>query len=186
MKKHLAVAGVVAAVLVTSMAVVAAQRPGGLGPRGGGFGPGQGQGMGLGQGAGQGQGFGRRGGGPGGPMLGRGGPGMMLMGLDLSSEQQAQVKTLFESEREANQAGRQAVAEARQALHAAIFANVVDPGTIAGLQEKIAAAEQAQLKRSVDTQLTLSGILTPEQRAKVLARDGRGGRGGRGGWGGRH
>jgi Spy/CpxP family protein refolding chaperone len=169
MRKQLVFAGVVVAGLVLTMAVANAQRPGGLG-----FGPGFGQGMGP--------GFGRQGGGPGGPggMFGRGGGrGMMLAGLDLTANQQEQVKALFESERDANQAGQQAIAEARQALHAAIFANVVDPGAVSALQAKIIAAEQAQLSREVQSQLTLSGILTADQRAKMLAQSGPGrGRGG--------
>ena len=183
MRKQLAFAGVVVAGLVLTMAVANAQRPGGRGP-GGGLGQGVGQGQGPGQGFGQGQGFGpgmgRQGGGPGGrgAMFGRGGgPGMMLAGLDLSAAQQEQVKALFESERETNQAGQQAIGDARQALHAAIFANVVDNGAVAALQAKIVAAEQAQLSRHVQTQLTLSGILTADQRAKVLTHRGRGGRG---------
>lgn len=180
MRKQLAFAGVVVAGLVLTMAVANAQRPGGSGP-GGGLGQGVGQGQGPGQGQGFGPGFGRQGGGPGGPgrgMFGRGGgPGMMLAGLDLSAAQQEQVKALFESERETNQAGQQAIGEARQALHAAIFANVVDNGAVAALQAKIVAAEQAQLSRHVQTQLTMSGILTADQRAKVLTHRGRGGRG---------
>lgn len=174
MRKQLAFAGVVVAGLVVTMAVASAQRPGGMGQ-------GRGPGQGIGQGQGFGPGFGRQGGGPGGPggrgggMFGRGGgPGMMLAGLDLTAAQQEQVKALVESERDANQAGRQAIGEARQALHAAIFANVVDPGAAAALQTKITAAEQVQLAREVQTQLTLSNILTPEQRAKMLNRRGPG------------
>ena len=180
MRKQWVFAGVVAAVLVATVAVTSAQRPGGMGPRGGGMGQGlgPGQGFGPGQGQGLGQGFGRRGGGPGGPggpMFGRGGgPAMMLAGLDLTSDQQAQVKALFESERDANQAALESLAEARHALHAAIFANVVDPGAVAALQTKIGAAEQAQLARHIQMQTALSGILTADQRAKMLARGGRG------------
>ena len=172
MKKLLTFAGVVVAGLVVTMAVAHAQRPGGMGR------------LGMGPGQGPGQGFGRMGGGPGGggPMFGRGGgPAMMLAGLDLSADQQAQVKTLFESERDSHQANMKALAEARQALHAAIFANTVDSGAVASLQAKVAAAEQAQLAAQVQTQLTLAGILTPDQRAKLAARGGRGmGRGGPG------
>ena len=185
MKKLLVFAGVVVAGLVITMVAVNAQRAGGRGPGGG-------QGVGQGQGQGFGPGFGRQGGGPGGPgvpggpgrgMFGRGGgPAMMLAGLGLTEAQREQVKALFESEREINQAGQQAIIVAREALHAALFANVTDGSAIAALQAKIIAAEQVQLSRHVQTQLTLSGILTAEQRARVLARQGRGGRGpGRGG-----
>jgi Spy/CpxP family protein refolding chaperone len=115
-------------------------------------------------------------------MLARGGgPGMVLRGLDLTDDQQSQVKALFESERDAAKAGAEAVFTARQALHAALFANVVDSGAVASLQAKVAAAEQTELAREVQTQLALSNILTADQRAKVLARGGRGGREGRGG-----
>lgn len=179
MKKQMAFAGVVVAGLVLTMAVASAQRPGG--------GPGQGVGQGQGLGQGMGPGFGRQGGGPGGPggpgrgMFGRGGgPAMMLAGLDLTAAQHEQVKALFESEREAKQAGQQAIGEAREALHAAIFANVVDHGAVTAVQAKITAAEQAQLAREVQVQLTLSGILTADQRAKVLEHKGRGRGPGRG------
>ncbi len=144
MKKHLAFAGVVVAGLVVTMAVVQAQRPGGMGRFGG-------------------------------------APGMMLAGLNLSADQQAQIKTLFEAERDSRRAGMRALADARQALHAAVFANAVDAGAVAALQAKVIAAEQAQLAARVQTELTLAGILTPDQRAKLLARGGRGpGRGGPG------
>lgn len=169
MKKNLMTAGAVAAGLVLMMAVASAQGPGqGFGPRGGG------QGMG--------QGMGRQSGGPGGPMFGRGGgPRMMLAGLNLTNDQQAQVKSLMESERDVTQASARALAEARGALHAAIFANTVDTGAVAALQAKVAAAEQAQLAQEVQTQLAVAGILTPDQRAKMAARSGRGpGRGGPG------
>lgn len=172
MKKHLVMSGVVVMGLVFAAATINAQRPGGFGPRGGGqgLGPGQGQGLGAGQG--------RLG------MMGRGGPagrgggaGFMLAGLGLTDAQQEQVKSLFESERAANQQSMQAIGELRQQLHAAVFAPTVDQTAVSALQAKIVAAEQAQLSRHVQTQLTLSGILTPEQRAKVAARQGRGGRG---------
>lgn len=170
--KVIAVAAVVVAAAMWT-ATVSAQRPGGLGPRGGGQGQGQGLGM-----------MGRGPGGPGGP-AGRGGAGPMLAGLGLSEEQQTQVKALFESERAAEEQNRQAMGELRQQLHAAVFAATVDQGAVSSLQAKIVAAEQAQLSRHVQTQLTLSGILTPEQRAKVAAHQGRGGRGPGGEGGGR-
>lgn len=179
MKKQLLFAGAVVAGIVLSAAAINAQRPGGLGPRGG-------AGIGQGLGPGQGQVVGRGGfrGGPGGPGFGRmGGRGpMMLGGLDLTDDQKAKVKTLFESEREANQDGAKALNDARQALRDAIFANAVDGGAIANLTAKVAAAEKAQLERHVQTQQALAGILTPEQRAKLAERGGRGpGRGGFGG-----
>lgn len=149
-----------------------------MGPRGGGAG--------IGQGLGPGQGVGRGGfrGGPGGPGFGgMGGRGpMMLAGLDLTDDQQARVKALLDGERDANQDGAKALQEARRALHDAIFANAVDGGAIAALTAKVAAAEKAQLERHVQTQQALAGILTPEQRATLAARGGRGpGRGGFGG-----
>lgn len=176
MKKHMVFAGVLVAGLVMSIAVANAQRPGGMGLRGGrqgqvvGQGPGQGFGPGAGRfGGGPGGQFGR---GPGGPGMGRGrGAGlMMLAGLDLTEQQKTQVKSLFESQRDAGHGDMQALIEARQALHGALFANVVDAGAIAGLQAKVAAAEQAQLEKHVKNQLALSAILTSEQRATLLAR----------------
>ena len=164
MRKHIAVAAVVVACLAWTMAVANAQRPGGA----------------VGAGAGQGGGarLGGRPGGAGGPgMFGRGGPGVMLGGLDLTADQQTQVKQLMESERDASRQSRQALGEARQALHAAIFGSPVDSAAVAALQARVVAAEQAQLNREVQLQLTLAGILTPEQRAKVLARKGPGGLG---------
>lgn len=198
MKKQLIYAGVVMVGLVATMAVAHAQRPGGLGPRGGaGQGVGQGQGPGPGQGLGQGQGpgqrlgrMGRGPGGPGGPMFarggrgGRGGPGLMLAGLGLTDDQKTQVKALFEGEREATKGDAQALREARQALHAAIFGG--GNADVAGLQAKLLAAEQAMLAHRIANQTALAGILTAEQKAKLLARGGGRGPGrGPGGGGGR-
>lgn len=165
MKKLMAVAVVVVAGLGWTMAVAHAQLPGG--------GPGP-------QGGGGRQGIGRLGGGPGGPGgAGRGaGPGINLAALNLSDDQQTQVKALFESERATNQANALAVMEARAALRAAVFAPTVDSNALTGLQAKVSAAEQAQLASEVQSELTLAGILTPEQRAKVASHRGPGRNGG--------
>lgn len=166
MRKLIAVAVVVAAGLGWTMTVTHAQLPGG------------GQGVGRGQGVGQGRALGRVGGGPGG-MPGRGGGrGVILGGLGLTEDQHAQVKALFESERASHQANVKALMEARSALREAIFANSVDANAVAALQARIVAAEQAQLSAEVKTELALSGILTPEQRAKVATRRGPGRAGG--------
>ena len=105
---------------------------------------------------------------------------MMLAGLDLTDDQKAQVKQIFESERDANQAARQAQHEARQALQAAIFGANGAGANVAALQAKVMAGEQALLAQHVATQKALSGILTVEQKVKLLERGGRRGGGERG------
>lgn len=175
MKKLLAAVAVVAACVAWTAAVADAQRPNGLGNGAGSADQGQGPGRQGRLGGPRGM-FGRGGpAGPGGP----GAPGFMLGGLNLSDDQQAQVKAAVEADRSANKDLRKAAGDAHQALRAAILGANANSGDIASLQAKVAASEQARLAADVKLQTTIAGILTPEQRAALLARGGPGrGRGG--------
>lgn len=169
MTKRTIFTGAMAAFLVAGLALVDAQgriggglggqRPGQLGV--GGQRPGQ-----LGIGGRQGGGRGGRMGGARGDQLG-GGPLAELAQLDLTADQRAKVRDIMEADRTANMDAMQALADARHALNAAIYAATPDAAAIASLQAKIIDGETAQLAREVKIRQSIAAILTPEQKAKL-------------------
>ena len=107
-----------------------------------------------------------------GPGFGRGGPGgpfPVLVHLNLTDDQKAQIKTLLDEERtqtDAQSPGRKLM-ELQRTLSAAVFADVPDTAQIDQLRASIAEAEAAALARRVDMQLKVAQILTPEQRQRA-------------------
>jgi len=112
-------------------------------------------------------GGGRMGGARGGQM---GGPLAELAQLDLSADQRAKVRDIMDADRAANADAMQALADARQALNAAIYAATPDAGAITALQAKVVAGETAQLAREVKIRQSIAEILTPEQKAKLTGK----------------
>ena len=109
---------------------------------------------------------GRMGRGFGGPGIGGpGGPQAVLRQLDLTDQQREQIKVLM-TERRQEQPGAR-MRELQQQLHAAVFADTVDAAKIEELKTAIASAEAELLAARIDTQVKISQILTPEQRAKA-------------------
>lgn len=107
--------------------------------------------------------MGRGPGGPGGP----GGP-MMLGRLNLTEAQRTQVQKLMEDNRQAHEPLRQKMAEAQQALRAAIFAdNGPDLAAIKAAQDAIRALEPEMAQNRVDMEIAVAKILTPEQRKQL-------------------
>jgi Spy/CpxP family protein refolding chaperone len=129
----------IAVIAMVAMIPVAAQGPQGRG------------------GGGQGRGFG----GPGGP----GGPMAILNQLNLTDQQQEQIKTIHQERRQERPGAD--MRELQKQLRTAIFADTVDIATIEGLKTAIASAEAAMLSGRVDTEVKISQVLTPEQRAKA-------------------
>ena len=119
-----------------------------------------------GRGHGQGRGFGGPGG-PGGPG-GRGGPGgpmAILNQLNLTDQQQEQIKAIHQERREERPGADRM--ELQKQLQTAIFADTVDLAKIEGLKTAIASAEAAMLSGRIDTEVKISQVLTTEQRAKA-------------------
>lgn len=109
---------------------------------------------------------GRMGRGFGGP--GMGGPGggpAVLRQLNLTDQQREQIKVLM-NERRQEQPGAK-MRELQQQLHTAIFADTVDMAKLEALKTAIASAEADLLAARIETQVKISQILTPEQRAKA-------------------
>lgn len=109
---------------------------------------------------GQGRGFG----GPGGPG-GRGGPMAILHQLNLTDQQQEQIKAIHQERRDERPGAN--LMELRRRLQTAIFADTVDLAAVEGLKTAIASAEAAMLSGRIDTEVKISQVLTPEQRAKA-------------------
>jgi Spy/CpxP family protein refolding chaperone len=165
MKKRLAVGagavalaiGLVGAGFAGAQQISAAQGPGVGAPaqRGGGpFGPGRGgRGMGM--------------GGPGRAM----GPGGLLgpafRQLDLTDAQKDSVKGIVESHREEMRTLGQRAMNARQALDAAISADVFDEATVRTTAAEVAAvdADLAVMRAKVYSEVYQ--LLTPEQQSKL-------------------
>jgi Spy/CpxP family protein refolding chaperone len=114
-------------------------------------------------GRGQGSGFGGPGS-PGGPG-GRGGPMAILSQLNLTDQQQEQIKAIHQERRE-ERPGADTM-ELHKQLQTAIFADTVDLAKIEGLKTAIASAEAAMLSARIDTEVKISQVLTAQQRAKA-------------------
>jgi periplasmic protein CpxP/Spy len=118
------------------------------------------------QAPGQGRGFGS--GGRSGQGPGRGGM-VMLRGLDLNEDQQAQIKAIHDAERDSHQ-GPPAEFELQRQLQAEVFADAPDAQKLTSLQQQIAQAQSARLSNRIATEQKIAQVLTAEQRAKVRER----------------
>lgn len=129
--------------------------------------------------------------GPGGP--GRpGGPGVvaLLRGLDLTTEQREQIRSIISAQRGSDNRPGHEVASLQRQLQLALLSDPPDTGRIDELKATIAAAQPEALAARVDVVSRIAQVLTPDQRAQArqkLEQAGprRGGMGGRGGRGGR-
>src|SRR5215212_6277631 len=115
---------------------------------------------------------GRRGpAGPGGPgfggPMGRGGPMMLLRGLDLTDAQKDQVKAIMQSHQEDRKALGDRAQTAHQALQAAITAESVDEALIRQRSADVAAVEADIAVAEARTHAEVWQILTPAQKAKA-------------------
>ena len=99
---------------------------------------------------------------------GPGGPLFALRGLNLTDDQQAQIKAVLDEARpdRADAAGRK-VAELRRSLRAAIFSENPDQAQIEQLRAALAEAQASAIARRVEVASKISQILTPEQRQKM-------------------
>lgn len=104
-------------------------------------------------------------GGPGGP--GRGGPMMLLRGLDLTDAQKDQVKSLMQSHAEERKALGDRARAAHQALQAAITADSLDEALIRQRSADVAAVDADMAVAEARTHAEVWQILTPEQKAKA-------------------
>ena len=125
-----------------------------------------------------------------GPAMGRSGGQMGPMGmfrrLDLSTQQKDELKATFQAQRDQNQAVRDRVRKAEQALQTELLADAPDQGKIQQLQTDLNQAQQDALGARVAMELKAYQILTPAQRQQLRdAQARRGSRmGRRGRWGG--
>jgi protein CpxP len=104
-------------------------------------------------------------GGPGGP--GRGGPMMLLRGLDLTDTQRDQVKSITQSHADERKALADRARTAHQALQAAITAESVDEALIRQRSADVAAVEADMAVAEARTHAEVWQILTSEQKAKA-------------------
>jgi Spy/CpxP family protein refolding chaperone len=116
------------------------------------------------------------------------GPQRLFRGLDLTQEQRDQLRVLAEERRQQDEPEATRLRELNDALHAELFADVPDQGTIEQLKIDLNQAHRQALDARVAAQLKLAQVLTPEQRQQVReARNqprtrGRFGPRGAGGW----
>lgn len=118
---------------------------------------------------------GRMGGrGPGGPGMGRGGPGgpggPMAFGLDprdLTDAQREQIKAIRQRHMEAITPLADRANKAHQALNLAVLAG---NGDLRGLSQEIGAAEAELAFATAQIETEVLGVLTPEQKQKIQAR----------------
>lgn len=137
----------------------------------------------------QGPGFGGPppGGGPGmpgprrGPMGGIMGFGPGFRELNLTDDQQAQLKQIAESHRDELRAAGEKVGAAREAMRALMEADTIDENAIRAKSQEVAAAEAEIMILNAKVRQQSLQVLTPEQQAKLKEmRDKRPGPGGPG------
>ena len=116
-----------------------------------------------------------RGGRMGGPLAGP------LVGLNLTAEQQTKVAELRRAGREESAPIDKELNTAQAALHRELFADTQDTAKVGDLAAKVTALQKQLVDLQVKNSAALSAVLTPEQRATMREREGRGGgpRGGR-------
>jgi Spy/CpxP family protein refolding chaperone len=120
--------------------------------------------------AGPGRGFGGPGrrGGPGRP----GGPGgplgeLGLRGVDLTAEQRQQVRAVMESHQAELQALHQREQEARDAMRAAVTADIFDEGAIRARSAEVAAVAADSAVARARIRAEVLPLLTPDQRQQA-------------------
>jgi Spy/CpxP family protein refolding chaperone len=137
---------IILSVVIAGVLGLAAYTAAGAQGRGPGFGPGRAGGPGFGPGA-----------------------GFLLRGLDLTDEQEAQVKAIRQAARGDRQ-GPPAEVSLHQQLQAEILAEVPDVQKIETIRDQIAQAQVARLAKQVEIEQKIAAVLTPEQRARALER----------------
>ena len=98
-----------------------------------------------------------------------GGPLMQLGRLDLNEAQREQIKSIREGNREAAQAASNRVRVAREALQAAVTADVVNEGAIRAVAAELGAAEGDAAVQRAYVHAQLWHVLTADQQ--VAARE---------------
>jgi periplasmic protein CpxP/Spy len=113
----------------------------------------------------RGRGFGHGADGRGGPGPGRGAMSV-LRGLDLTADQQAQIKALRDAEREPRD-GPPAELTLHRQLQAEVFADAPDAQKLTSLQQQVVQAQAARLARQIAIDQKIAQVLTAEQRTDV-------------------
>ena len=118
-------------------------------------------------------------GGPGMRMRGPGGPGFGFRGLDLTDDQQEQLKRIAESHRDEMQAAGEKVRAAHEAMRALTDADSIDESAIRAKSAEIGAANAEMMILHAKIRKESMPVLTSEQLAKLKERrdDGPGPRG---------
>jgi|CXWL01.1.fsa_nt_gi protein CpxP len=100
-----------------------------------------------------------------------GGPAMFLLhGLDLTDDQESQIKALHEAQEETIEAQSEALGEARKALHQMVLSGTYTEAAAAPYAAQIgtASAEMARLHAKLGSEIY--NLLTPEQRTEISER----------------
>jgi Spy/CpxP family protein refolding chaperone len=90
-----------------------------------------------------------------------------LRSVDLTPEQQTQIRQAFETSRQQMKATAEELQTLRQELRATLFAPETDTAKLKELQAAIAAKELAFNKERTNLLLQIKGLLTPEQRKQM-------------------
>lgn len=102
------------------------------------------------------------------------GPGMgpmwqgLVMRLDLSDQQRAEIKSLLTDQRESERTLREQMRAMQQQLAAAVYASAPDTVAVADLVGRLAEAQRQALDADVALQLKVSALLSEAQRAQLL------------------
>lgn len=112
-------------------------------------------------------------GGPGGPgmrMRGPGGPGFGFRGLDLTNDQQEQLKKIAESHRDEVRAAGEKVRTAHEAMRGLTDGDTIDEAAIRAKSAEVGAANAEMMILQAKIRKESMQVLTSEQLAKLKER----------------
>lgn len=90
----------------------------------------------------------------------------MFRRLDLSAEQQAEVKRILDERRDTQQQQRQALRDNHQALHELATTSAYDPQRVRALADEQARLQADMIVARTETLHRVHQVLTPEQQAQ--------------------
>ncbi len=101
------------------------------------------------------------------PSTQKGERGNRFQQLNLSTEQQAQIKTIREQSKTSNQGLRDQMKTAREQLKTLLASNNASEDSIRQAHQQVQSLAQQMGDRRFDTMLQVRQVLTPEQRTKL-------------------
>ncbi|MFN2454570.1 MAG: Spy/CpxP family protein refolding chaperone [Pyrinomonadaceae bacterium] len=90
-------------------------------------------------------------------------PPDLLLALNLSPEQHAQIRQIHDQSKLERRAAQQRLRQAQRALYEAVYADALNDAAVQERQRELAAAQAETTRMEVERELKVRRVLTPEQ-----------------------